>query len=140
MTIQRDDLVAAAAVGLLQYRQVDPLLIFLLQRDVRERRAALLAGVRPRPVRAGGTYVLSYLAGTLAIVTAALFALVFTSRAVESVGVGALFFFTLLYAVAALGLASWFKRRGLGAPGRILATLALALVPLAVFALQQAIR
>jgi hypothetical protein len=140
MMIQRDDLVAAAAVGLLQYRQIDPLLIFLLQRDVRARRAAL-ARSETRPVRTGRAYLLlSYLAGTLAIVTAALFAVVFTARAVESLGVGVLFFFTLLYAIAALGLASWFKRRGLGVPVRILTALVLALVPLAVFALQQVIR
>lgn len=136
--IQRDDLVAAAAVGLLQYRQIDPLLIFLLQRDVREQRAALLA--RPRATWASRAHLLlSYMAGALAIVTAALFA----AHAAESPGIGAFIIFISLYATGALGLASWFKRRGLAVPMRILATLAIALaplVPLAVFALQQAIR
>lgn len=137
--IQRDDLVAAATVGLLQYRQIDPLLIFLLQRDVRAQRAALLA--RPQPAPASGAYLLlSYLASTLAIVTVALFAAVFAAHAAESLGAGALFVFMLLYGAGAFGLASWFKRRGLTAPVRLLAALTVTLVPLAVFALQHVIR
>ena len=136
--IQRDDLVAAATVGLLQYRQIDPLLIFLLQRDVQARRAALFE--QPQAAQGNGVHLLlACLAGTLAIVTAALFA----AHAVQSPGIGVLIIFISLYATSALGLASWFKRRGVAVPMRILATVAMALaplVPLAVLALQQAVR
>lgn len=138
MTIQRDDLVAAAAVGLLQYRQIDPLLIFLLQRDVRTQREAMLA--KTRSARIKRTYAfLSYLVGVLAIITAALFAVLFTTRAVGSPGMETLVFFTVLYSLCAVGLSSWFKRRGFGMAIRVLTAFVVALVPVAVFALQQVI-
>lgn len=139
MAIQREDLVAAASLGLLQYRQIDPLLIFLLQRDVRYRREAMLAQMRPARV-ARTCVMLSYLAGMLAIVTSALFAVLFTNRAVESLGMGALFLLTALYVLCAIGVASWFKRRGFGMLTRILSGFLIALVPVAVFGLQQVIR
>lgn len=139
MVIQREDLVAAASLGLLQYRQIDPLLIFLLQRDVRSKREAMLA--QTKPARVARTYVmLSYLAGLLAIATAALFAVLFTNRAVESLGMGALFFLTALYALCAIGVASWFKKWGFGMLTRILSGFMIALVPVAVFGLHQVIR
>jgi hypothetical protein len=138
MTIQRDDLVAAAAVGLLQYRQIDPLLIFLLQRDVRTQREAMLA--QTRSARIKRTYaLLSYLVGMLAIVTAALFAVLFTTRAVGPLSMDALIFFTVLYSLCAVVLSSWFKRRGFGMAIRLLTAVVVALLPVAVFALQQVI-
>jgi hypothetical protein len=138
MTIQRDDLVAAAAVGLLQYRQIDPLLIFLLQRDVRTQREAMLA--QTRSARIKRTYAfLSYLVGVLAIITAALFAVLFTTRAVGSLSMDTLIFFTALYSLCAVVLSSWFKRRGFGMAMRLLTAVVVALVPVAVFALQQVI-
>jgi hypothetical protein len=140
MTIRRDDLVAAAALGLLQCRQIDPLLIFLLQRDVCARRGELLAHSRSAPAVRKNHGLLSCLVGIAAAVAAAWVALLFTMPAVESLGVGVLFFFTLLYAVPAIGLATWYKQRGFGAPARILATLALSFLPLAVFALQNVSR
>jgi hypothetical protein len=139
MTIQRDDLVAAAAVGLLQYTQIDPLLIFLLQRDVRTQREAMLA--QTRSARIKRTYAfLSYLVGVLAIITAALFAVLFTTRAVGSLSMDTLIFFTALYSLCAVVLSSWFKRRGFGMAMRLLTAVVVALVPVAVFALQQVIR
>lgn len=138
MTIQRDDLVAAAAVGLLQYRQIDPLLIFLLQRDVRTQREAMLA--QTRSARIKRTYaLLSYLVGMLAIITAALFAVLFTTRAVGPLSMDALIFFTMLYSLCAVVLSSWFKRRGFGMAIRLLTAVVVALLPVAVFALQQVI-
>lgn len=136
MTIRREDLVAAAAVGVLQYRQIDPLLVFLLQRDVRAKRMALVQQSRlrrPGPLHA----LLSYLVAVLAIVTASMFALLFMTRAVQSGGIGALFFFTALYLAGALALAAWFKRRGYCGRVRLLVAALMASVPLAVFALQQ---
>jgi hypothetical protein len=136
MTIRRDDLVAAASLGLLQYREVDPLLVFLLQRDVRAQRQAL--HTQAHGTRHGTLYtVLSYLATFLAVVTAILFAIVFTTRAVHSIGIGALFFFTALYSIGALLLAAWFRQHGYCRRVRTTLALVLASVPCAVFALQQ---
>ena len=101
--IKREDLVAAAAVGLLQYRQIDPLLVFLLQRDVRIKRQALLA--QTSVWQGGVNSWLSCLAGLLGIVTVTLFAVLFSSRDAQSFGVGGLFLGTALYG------ASTFSRR-----------------------------
>lgn len=136
MTIRRDDLVAAAAVGLLQYRQIDPLLVFLLQRDVRAKRQALQE--QATASRHAGLYaLLSYVVALLAIVTAGLFAVLFTTRAVQEMGNAAFVFFTALYLLAGLGLAAWFRRRGYRSRIRVLAAIVMASVPLAVVALQQ---
>jgi hypothetical protein len=138
MKIQRDDLVAAAAVGLLQYRQIDPLLIFLLQRDVRTQREAMLA--QTRSARIKRTYAfLSYLVGVLAIITSALFAVVFTTHTIGPLSAETLFFFTALYSLGAVGLSSWFKKRGFGIAIRVLTAFVVALAPVAVFALHQVI-
>lgn len=72
MTIRREDLAAAAAVGLLHYTQIDPLLVYLLQRDVRAKREAMLAQLSRR---SQFNLWLSYAAGLLALIVAALFAL-----------------------------------------------------------------
>jgi hypothetical protein len=136
MTIRREDLVAAAALGLLQYRQIDPLLVFLLQRDVVAQRLALAAQVRQ--AEPGALYsVLTHLVVFLALLTSGLFAVLFTTRAVQALGIGALFFFTLLYGFGALGLSMWFKRRGYYGRLRLGVALTMASVPLAVFALHQ---
>jgi hypothetical protein len=139
MMIQRDDLVAAAAVGILQYRQIDPLLIFLLQRDVRTQREAMLAQTRSARVRRMYAF-LTYVVGVLAIVTTAMFGVLLTTRAIGSLGTEALVFFTVLYSLCALGLTSWFKRRGFGMAIRLLTAFVVAVVPVAVFALQQVIK
>lgn len=132
--IQREDLAAAASAGLLHCRQVDPLLVFLLQRDVLAKRQAMLA--QSRSARANGTSILmAYLAGMLAMVTAALFAVLFTTRTAEVVGIGALVIFSLFYGAGAIGLASWFRHRGFSAPVRILTALVIALVPVALYSL-----
>jgi hypothetical protein len=134
--IQREDLVAAASLGLLQYRQVDPLLLYLLQRDLRSRREEMLAQARPSRTHA----VLSYLAVMLAVAAAALVALMFTGRAVESLGIGALFCMTVVYALSAVGLASWFKRLGFAKSIRVLCGSVVALGPVAVFSVQHVLR
>jgi hypothetical protein len=141
MTIRREDLVAAAAVGLLQYRQVEPLLVFLLQRDVRAQREAMLArqSRQRRSLRSGINVALSHVVGVLALVTAALFAVLFSSRAVQAMGSAAILLMGSAYAVGGLGLAAWLRRRGFCVRVRVAAALAIASVPLAVIALQYVI-
>ena len=137
MTIRREDLVAAAAVGLLQYRQVEPLLVFLLQRDVRAQREAMLARQgRQRPSARSINTILFYFVALLALVTATLFAVLLSSRAVQAMGQGVLLLFVLAYAGGGLGVAAWLRRRGFCARLRVAAALAVASVPLAVIALQ----
>ncbi|OWW22355.1 hypothetical protein [Noviherbaspirillum denitrificans] len=137
MTIRRDDLVAAAAAGLLQYRQVDPLLVFLLQRDITAQRQAMLAQqARPRQVQ-GVHALLSFILGVLAVITAAMFTVLFSSRAAHAFGSGAYVLFALAYIAAGMSIAAWFRRRGYGRRLRLLFAVVLATVPLAVVALQQ---
>ncbi|WP_158597929.1 hypothetical protein [Noviherbaspirillum saxi] len=136
MTIRREDLVAAAALGLLQYRQIDPLLVFLLQRDVHKKRLALAASAHA--LRSGRAHMmLPWTVIGLALMTAALLATLFTTSAVQSMGVGALFFITLFYALGGVGVSAWFKRYGLGGRTRASLTVLFTAAPLAVFALQQ---
>ena len=136
MTIRRDDLVAAAAAGLLQYRQVDPLLVFLLQRDITAKRQAMLSQARPRQYP--GIYaVLSFLVAVLAIVTAVMFTVLFTSRAAYAMGSGTTVSFALLYMAAGVSIAAWFRKRGYCGRIRLLFAVVIASVPLAVVALHQ---
>ncbi len=122
MTIKRIDLQAAAHAGILESEQIDPLLAFLLQRDSSSGRA-----------RFSGTHVLYYLGGMLAIGATTLF----TTLAVDALGMPVLLALSSLYVLGAIGLAVWFDKRALGVPAGIFATLAIALVPLVVFALQR---
>lgn len=140
MTIRREDLVAAAAVGLLQYRQVEPLLVFLLQRDVRAQREAMLARQRrQRPFAGGINVALSHIVGFLALVTATLFAVLFSSRAMHSMSTASILAFGFVYAAGGMGVAAWLRRKGFCARVRVAAALAVASVPLAVLALQYVI-
>jgi hypothetical protein len=135
--VQREDLVAAASVGILQFRQIDPLLIFLLQQDVKSHREAMLA--EARPTRRGYPF-LSFLIGMTVVIAATLSAVFFTTQAVQSLGMGALIALTMAYALCALGLALWFKKRGLGVTIRVLSALMMVMAPVAVFALQHVVR
>ncbi|HZW23180.1 hypothetical protein [Noviherbaspirillum sp.] len=136
MTIRRDDLVAAAAAGLLQYRQVDPLLVFLLQRDISAKRQAMLAQTGSK--RFQGLYgVLSFLAAALAVVTAIMFSVLFSSRTVDAMDGAAYALFALLYLGAGLAVAAWLRKRGYCGRIRLLLAVVLASAPLAVVALQQ---
>lgn len=121
MSVQRKDLEAAAQNGLLGNDQIEPLFQFLVQLDNSSGKSKF-----------SGIHILYYLGGLLAIGAASLFA----TLAVESLGMGALFGLSVLYAGACIAVASWFEKKHFGVPAAIFATLAIALTPLAVFALQ----
>ncbi|KIF81813.1 hypothetical protein [Noviherbaspirillum autotrophicum] len=133
MTIRREDLAAAAAVGLLHYKQVEPLLVFLLQRDLREKREEMLAQMRPAPFQRLNRW-LSYLAGALALATAILFVVLLADRG-HLAGDIDLLLFTFPYGLGLLVLVLSVRRRGIGARLRMPAALVVASVPLAVLAL-----
>ncbi|WP_151637966.1 DUF2157 domain-containing protein [Noviherbaspirillum aerium] len=124
MKLKREDLQAAADAGFIEPAQIDGLLDFLGRR--------LAPGQAPGMARFSGTHVLYYLGGMLAIGAATLFA----TLAVEAAGMPALLLISSLYAIAAIAAAAWLERRGHAIPAGILAALAVALVPLATYALQ----
>lgn len=135
MSVKREDLLAAAAVGVVQYTQVDPLLIFLLQRDVNLQREAML-----RETTAGRMsvrHVVLYMLALLVIGVATALIAIYTKLAVDALGTGGLLWFIGLYALFTLAIASWFERRKIGTSVRIFTTSVIALLPLAVFASQQ---
>lgn len=138
MTIRRDDLVAAAAAGLLQYRQVDPLLVFLLQRDITAKRQAMLEQARPRHYT-GLHAALSFLLAVLAVVTAVMFGVLVSSRTAHAMGNSAWAVLLFLYLAGGMALVAWFRKRGYGARIRLLVAVVMASVPLAVVALQQSL-
>jgi hypothetical protein len=135
MTVKREDLVAAAAAGLLPCTQIDPMLIFLLQRDVQLQRKAMLSQQSAGRVRS--RHVLLYLTAILAIAAATFAAAFYARLAFNALGAAGLLWFIALYALFTIGLAAWFERRRVGMAARIFATSAVALVPLAAFAAQQ---
>lgn len=118
----------AAAQGLLRVDQVDPLWRFLAQA------APALYGVDDRP-RFSFTHVLYYLGGMLAIGAMS----VFMTLGWTSFGGWGVFFIALLYAGAAWKLAQRFEAQRLPIPMGIMATLIVVLVPLATWAVQQAL-
>jgi hypothetical protein len=124
MDIQRRDLSAAVEQGILQPGQMEPLWDFIEQR-----RRGADASETPR---FSGTHILYYLGGLLAIGAASLF----TTLAVEAYGMLPLLVLTALYALCATAAAVWFEKHNFPIPASIFATLTIALVPLAIYALQ----
>ncbi|OGB24265.1 MAG: hypothetical protein A3I66_17820 [Burkholderiales bacterium RIFCSPLOWO2_02_FULL_57_36] len=135
MSVKREDLLAAAAVGVVQYTQVDPLLIFLLQRDVNLQREAMLK--EKRPTRTSGRDVAFYMLALLVIGVATALIAIYTRLAFNALGAGGLLWFIGLYMLFTLAMATWFERRQIGAAVRIFVTSVIALLPLAVFASQK---
>jgi len=134
MKIRREDLVAAAALGLLQRRQIGPLFLFLLQRDVRAKRMALVA--QARVSQQHGFYrLLFYLAAFLAVATTLLFTALLVSAAPMEEGV--LLVFGVLYLMCSWALIAWVRNREFGRRVRMGPALVLASVPLAMVAVQQ---
>lgn len=123
--IRRPDLLAAARAGLIDDAAVDRLWQFLATRD-----GADLAGPR-----FSFTHTLYYLGGLLAIGAATLF----MTQGFERLGPWALLAIATVYGLACVAAARWLQRRGLEVPAGILATLAICLVPLATWALQNAL-
>lgn len=135
MTVKREDLLAAASVGVLHYTQVDPLLVFLLQRDVNVQRQAMLK--QKRGSRISGRHVLFYMAAILILGLVTLLVAFYTKLAFDALGPSGILWFIGLYALFTVGMATWFEWRQLGLPVRIFSTSVIALLPLAIFASQQ---
>lgn len=124
MMVKREDLEAAVRAGVLNPLELDALFVFLSKRAAQSPQAD--------GARFSGTHVLYYLGGMLAIGAASLFA----TLAVEALGMWALLVMSMAYALSAVWVAVRLEKNGLGVPAGIFATLAVALTPLAMFALQ----
>lgn len=134
MKIRPQDLVAAASSGLLQRKQIGPLLVFLLQRDVHAKRIALAAQMRTAQ-RNGLWRLLSRLVMLLAVVTTALFAMLLLNA--HAVSGAAVFVFSLLYTSCATWFVMRLRKRPVARRVRTLPVLALMAVPLAMLVAKQ---
>lgn len=124
MQVSRRDLEAAAEAGLVEPARTEALWAFLEGRDGQ--------GHRPQ-FRAA--HILYYLGGLIAIGAMTLFMTLGWQR-FGGAGIAAI---SCVYAVGALGAADWLLRRqGQPIPAGLLAALAVALVPLAVYGVQVA--
>ena len=127
ITIRRSDLDAAARQQQLPPGTADALWRFLADRAGSTRVSA------PEDARFTFTHTLYYLGGLLAIGAATLF----MTQGFERLGPGALLAIALVYAGVCVWAARALQARALEVPAGILATLAVCLVPLATWALQQ---
>ncbi len=132
MSVKREDLLAAAALGVLQYKQVDPILIFLLQRDMRLARESRHVKKAEPPRRR-----LYYLAALLAVGAAALLIASYMNVSLNALDAGKLLWFSGLYVLFTVVMIAWFEWQHVGIAIRIFATSGIALVPLAIFASHQ---
>jgi hypothetical protein len=133
MTVRREDLIAAADAGVLHYAEVDSLLIYLRQREMTAQKAD------PGREQSGWSrpHWKYYLSGMLAIGIVTLLGIWLISPAVSRLGVLAALSFTLIYALCAIGASAWFGLRGGRVAVGIFSVLLIALMPLAIVALQQ---
>lgn len=124
MTIKREILEAAASAGMLKYGQIDNLLVFLAQQELKSSRQG-------GPSRAGAA-LLNYLGGMLILGAALLFAYM----AAMTLGIGALLWCSIVYAVGAIILANRWMQRGRGLLASLFAVLAVGMVCSAVLVAQ----
>ena len=120
MRINRDDLATAAEQGVLESKQVEPLWQFFQRQGKDQPRLQF-------------SHLLYYLGGLMAIGAMTLFMTV----AWELLGGWGILLLATLYMVLAIALTEYLLQRELRIPAGLTAALAVALVPLAVYGLQQ---
>ncbi|MDB5839022.1 MAG: hypothetical protein JWQ23_974 [Herminiimonas sp.] len=136
MTIRREDLLAAAEAGVVQYSQIDHILIFLLNRDIQSQRSAVQTR-RRSPRRTGLYYMLAMLAIGTALALIAWSPGLYGQIALQAHITDRLMWPIGLCALFAVAIAAWFERRRAGLTVRVLAAAVIALVPLALFLSQR---
>ena len=134
MTIKREDLIAAASAGVLQYKQIDPMLVFLMQRDIKSKRDTEVR--QTRTPHHTGRHVMLIMLGILAIVGGALMAGMHGLISLSAIGPERMPWVIGVYAVFTLAVAAWSERRRIGSKIRFFLTSVLALLPLAMFVSQ----
>lgn len=140
MILKREDLLAAASAGILQYKQVDTMLVFLRHREaVNARETQPEDGRQPGHGRPALLSLLAILGVAAAMVLAAInlgylpHNLQFAGKDVNAVS---LQWFIGFYAVFTLMVAIWTVRSRVNGAVRVLVTTLIALVPLALVASQ----
>ena len=131
VTVHRADLARAAADGLISAAQAASLWSQWIG-DPALTPAATLRASAPTGPRFSFTNVLYYFGGMLAIGSMSLF----MSMGWSALGPGGLLSVTLVNILLCLAGAAWLEQRALQTPAGILATLALVMVPLAAWCLQ----
>ncbi|HKA43054.1 MAG TPA: DUF2157 domain-containing protein [Burkholderiales bacterium] len=127
MGMRRSELDGAVRAGILSADQADRLVVFL---------AGATSGAAPDEPRFGVVHVLYYLGGMIAIGAMSLF----MTLGWNALGGWGGFFTAICYGVLALALTHWFlERKRLPVPAGIMATLAVVMVPLAIFGAQMAL-
>lgn len=144
MNLTREDLMAAASAGILPYKQVDTMLVFLRHREaVHVREAQQEQQVQQTAQhRRGKGWMMLFLAA-VGVVAGALLAAINmgmipnTHFDIQALNVQNLQWFIGLYAVFTLVVVAWTERRRINGLVRVVITALLALAPLAVFASQR---
>lgn len=134
MKISREALLAAASAGVLQYRQIEPLLVFLLQHDLLQTREAMLE--QKKPQKTVMTW-LGYTAVALAFVTACMFITLVFSKGWTGMVSTPILAGMLAYLLATIGVIAWVRYRGYDFRVRLMALIGMASVPLAVLTIHQ---
>ncbi|MBI1889278.1 MAG: hypothetical protein HYS18_01385 [Burkholderiales bacterium] len=124
MNIKRETLEEAASAGMLKYSQIDNLLVFLVQQEFKNNRES--------PAGRFNAALLYYLVGLLALGAAVAVA----GLAVNALGMGALLWFAVVYALSAVGVAHWSAQRELAFPAAFFSLLAILLATIATFSVQ----
>jgi hypothetical protein len=140
MNLTREDLMAAASAGIIPYKQVDTMLVFLRHREAVHVREARQEQQTVQRVSKGWLMLLLALLGigTAALLTAINMGLVPDARfSFDALNVRNLQWFIGLYALFTLIVVAWTERRRISGMVRVVITALLALAPLAVFASQQ---
>ena len=140
MNLTREDLMAAASAGIIPFKQVDTMLVFLRHREavhVREARQ------EQQTTQRKGKGVMMLVLAIIGIGAAALLAAINmglipdTRFSFDATDVRNLQWFVGLYALFTLIVVAWTERRRISGLVRVVITALLALAPLAVFASHQ---
>ncbi len=141
MNLTREDLMAAASAGILPYKQVDTMLVFLRHREAVHVREAQQSQQTTQQRRGKG-WLMLFLA-VIGIAAGMLLAAIHmgmipnTHFSFEALNLRNLQWFIGLYAVFTLVVVAWTERRRINGLVRVVITALLALAPLAVFASQR---
>ncbi|MDQ9171691.1 hypothetical protein Q8A64_14855 [Oxalobacteraceae bacterium R-40] len=141
MNLTREDLLAAASAGIIPYKQVDTMLVFLRHREaVNVREAEHEQQKGQQTTRRGSKGLLMLVLAVIGIGAAAMLSainmgLVPDARfSFDALNVQNLQWFIGLYALFTLIVVAWTERSRISGMVRVLITALLALAPLAVFA------
>jgi hypothetical protein len=135
MKISREALLAAASAGVLQYRQIEPLLVFLLQHDLLQTREAMLE--QKKPLKRTVMTWLRYIAVVLALVTACMFLTLVFSKGWTGMMSAPVVAGMLAYFLFSIAVIAWVRYRGYDFRVRLMALIGMASVPLAVLTIHQ---